>query len=95
MANKKKYYSGDKFVIEIGMVTWSPTQGERYFIKGFDTLVFDNKGLDRLERYQPFLEPKCSDCVYSDIDGCAYPCSMCIRGDERYEMFSPKGSTVR
>ena len=44
-----KYKTGDKFVIEI--------EAERlgdpilYRIKGFNTLVFDDGGLDRLERY--------------------------------------------
>lgn len=90
MADNHKYFVGDKFVIEIGHSYWSPTTGSRYFIKGFDTLVFDDKGLERLEKYKAYKEPRCRDCVYSDVDGSHYPCSICYRGDPKEEMFSPK-----
>ena len=44
-----KYNIGDKFVIEIGRIAFN--QGEPlYRIKGFNTLVFDDNGLDRLEK---------------------------------------------
>lgn len=46
-----KYSVGQKFVIEIGHGIVDPLYGARYFIKGFNTLVFDDNGLDRLERY--------------------------------------------
>lgn len=45
-----KYKTGDKFVIQIGHGTVYPLYGARYFIKGFNTLAFDDNGLDRLER---------------------------------------------
>jgi hypothetical protein len=43
-----KYKAGDKFVIEIG----AERLGDPilYRIKGFNTLVFDDNGLDRLEQ---------------------------------------------
>ena len=44
-----KYNIGDKFVIEIENIALS--HGEPlYRIKGFNTLVFDDNGLDRLEK---------------------------------------------
>ena len=46
-----KYKVGDAFVIKVGHGTVDPLYGARYFIKGFNTLVFDDGGLDRLERY--------------------------------------------
>lgn len=32
----------------------------------------------------------CEFCFYECFDGRAYPCSLCIRGLERREMFKPK-----
>lgn len=32
----------------------------------------------------------CSSCFYEATDGRAYPCSMCIRGEERRDQFYPK-----
>lgn len=71
-----RYKVGDKFVIEIGHSYWSPTLGNRYFIKGFDTLVFDDKGLDRLEKYRKELET-CENCVWKWSDRRYPPCSVC------------------
>lgn len=85
---------GDKFIIEIGSSYWHPQIGNRYLIKGFNTLCFDDNGLDKLEPYKPYKEPKCSACVYSDLGGDVYPCSMCYRGDPREERFTPKGSII-
>lgn len=42
-----KYKLGDKFVIEIGTILGG---GGKYLIKGFNTLCFDDNGLDRLDR---------------------------------------------
>ena len=33
----------------------------------------------------------CEFCYYEYFDGKAYPCSMCIRGEERADKFEPKG----
>ena len=46
-----KYKVGDKFIIEIKHGIVDPLYGARYFIKGFNTLVFDDNGLDKLERF--------------------------------------------
>lgn len=35
-------------------------------------------------------EKSCEFCFYECFDGRAYPCSLCIRGLERQEMFKPK-----
>lgn len=93
MANNHRYFQGDKFIIEIGHASWSPTVGNRYLIRGFDTLCFDDKGLDRLEKY---IEPKeeeepehtCELCAYKYVGEDAYPCSMCDKGAERKDMWA-------
>lgn len=51
-----KYNVGDKFIIEIGEIFTGDCSirnrlEERYAIKGFNALMFDNNGLDRLQRY--------------------------------------------
>ena len=51
-----KYNAGDKFIIEIGEIFTGDCSirnrlEERYAIKGFNALMFDNNGLDRLQRY--------------------------------------------
>lgn len=46
-----KYKAGDKFIIEIEeRVSVNADPKELYKIKGFNSLVFDEDGLDRLER---------------------------------------------
>lgn len=49
------YKVGDKFVIEIGAIAELPDGKKKYFIKPFESLVIDKKGLDQLERVK---EPK-------------------------------------
>lgn len=49
------YKVGDKFIIEIGAIAELPDGKKKYFIKPFESLVFDKKGLDQLERVK---EPK-------------------------------------
>lgn len=97
MANKE-ITVGDKFIVEVGHVYWSPDIGNRYFIKGFDTLVFDDKGLNRLEKYKepPKDTPhSCEFCVYESVSVECYPCSRCDKNDEPKDMFQPKGSIIR
>lgn len=94
----KEVYVGDKYIIEIGAVEWHPQRGNRYWIKGFDTLVFDDKGLKRLEKYKepPKEVPHtCSNCVYEKIGENCYPCSRCDKNGDPQDMFQPKGSTIR
>ena len=55
-----KYHVGDKFVIEIGETFYSDNDCKKlYSIKGFNALIFDENGLDRLEK----LEEKKELCV--------------------------------
>ena len=42
---------GDKYVIEIGAVAELPEGKKKYFIKPFESLVFDRKGLEQLEKF--------------------------------------------
>ena len=75
----KDYKVGDKFIIEIGSLYWNPQMGNRYFIKGYDTLVFDDKGLNRLKKYEPKKEVPhtCEHCVYKEVTKEVYPCAVC------------------
>lgn len=84
-----RYRVGDKFIIEIGSGYWNPAIGNRYLIKGFDTLCFDDKGLGRLEKYEEPKEPEhsCEFCYYQDFDEKAYPCSLCDKGIFRDDKF--------
>ena len=42
---------GDKYIIEIGAVTELPDGKKKYFIKPFESLVFDRKGLEQLKKF--------------------------------------------
>ena len=58
-----KYKTGDKFVIEIdhrSCIHRNDKWEDKYYIKGFNTLVFDEYGLDRFERY---TERDCQGCM--------------------------------
>lgn len=47
-----KYKVGDKFIIEIAEVSKGAESGNtKYRVKGFDNLIFDDRGLDRLIKY--------------------------------------------
>lgn len=89
----KEVRIGDKYIIEIGSTFYSPQMGNRYFIKGFNSLVFDDIGLSRLKKYKepPKSVPhSCEFCVYQDIDSECYPCSRCDKNDEPKDMFEAK-----
>ena len=36
------------------------------------------------------IEHSCENCYYDFVHPLAYPCSMCIMGKEREDMFKPK-----
>lgn len=75
---------GDKFVIEVDEIEWHPTKGNRYWIKGFNTLVFDDNGLKRLEKYKepPKEVPhSCQFCKYQDRRIDEMPCVICDKND--------------
>lgn len=44
---------GDKFIVEVGEVWTKPNGKKMYFIKGFNTLIFDDNGINKLEKYDP------------------------------------------
>ena len=47
------YKAGDKFIIELGTeIRIQPGDEKLWRIKGFNTLVFDETGLSRLEKYE-------------------------------------------
>ena len=61
----RKYNVGDKFEIEIAEVFKGAESGnDKYRIKGFDNLVFDDNGLGKMKRTEE--APKVGDIVYSD-----------------------------
>ena len=78
MANKE-HKVGDKYIIEIGSVFYSPLLGNKYFIKGFDSLVMTDIGLSKLERYekQKELPHTCEFCRYKSYGQEDYPCVIC------------------
>ena len=43
--------SGDKYIIQIGQVMKDANGKEYAKIKGFNTLIFDDQGLDKLQKY--------------------------------------------
>lgn len=43
---------GDKFIIEVGAIAELDSGKKKYFIKPFESLVFDRKGLEQLEPYK-------------------------------------------
>lgn len=48
-----KYNVGDKFVIEIGETFYSDNDSRKlYSIKGFNALIFDENGLDKLKKLE-------------------------------------------
>lgn len=60
------YKTGDKFVIEIDSVMTNKN-GNLYGIKGFKTLVFDDYGLEQLERISDDDDCiKVGDVVFND-----------------------------
>ena len=84
-----KYKTGDKFVIEIG----AERLGDPilYRIKGFNTLVFDDNGLDKLERYDADAKANADyNSGYEDGLRDAWECEKRIydmTGKERKECF--------
>ena len=63
-----KHNVGDKFVIEIGETFYSDNDCRKlYSIKGFNALIFDENGLDRLEKLEDKKEP-CVDWSKVAVD---------------------------
>lgn len=91
----EEFHVGDKFVIEVAEVEWHPIKGNRYFIKGFDSLMFTDYGISRLEKYKepPKARPhSCEFCKYMDRASDEMPCALCDKNDyEPRDMFEDKG----
>ena len=78
MANSVKV--GDKFIVEVKEIDWHPSRGHHYWMKGFNTLVFDDNGIQRLEKYKepPKINPHtCTNCAYRYCGDEDYPCVVC------------------
>lgn len=66
-----KYNEGDKFVIEIEEKYNSqttPFSEELYKIKGFNSLVFDDNGLNKIQKINPQLEIEDIDDMLAEYD---------------------------
>lgn len=93
MANRKQeVYCGDKYILKIGSVYWSPHLGNRYFVEGWDNRVLTDDDISALEKYEPQKEVphSCEFCVYQGVDSDCYPCSRCDKNDEPKDMFEAK-----
>ena len=90
---EKEIHVGDKFIIEVDEVEWHPTKGNRYYIKGFDSLMMTDYGIGKLKKYKEppkELPHSCEFCVYESINSDCYPCSRCDKNDEPRDMFEAK-----
>lgn len=79
---------GDKFIIEIGAIDWSPQRGYRFWAKNFNTLCFDDNGIDKLKKYKETRKEvphSCEFCAYQDRRSDEMPCMICDKND-----FQPK-----
>lgn len=47
-------------------------------------------GIDSVAEETSESEHTCEFCYYEYFDARAYPCSMCVMGEERTDMFQPK-----
>lgn len=90
----KEVRIGDKYIIEIGSTFYSPQMGNRYFIKGFDSLVMTDIGLSKLKKYKepPKEVPhSCEFCKYEEADEYEMPCAICDKnGVAPKDMFEAK-----
>ena len=85
---------GDKFIIEIGAVDWSPQRGHRFWAKGFATLCFDDNGIRKLKKYKEppkELPHSCEFCKHSTKSWDEMPCMICNKNDfQPKDMFEAK-----
>ena len=91
---EKEIHVGDKYIIEIGATYWSPNLGNKYFIKGFDSLVMTDIGLAKLKKYKepPKEVPhSCEFCKHSTKSWDEMPCMICNKNDfQPKDMFEAK-----
>lgn len=90
----KDVHVGDKFIIEIDHVYWNPHLGNRYFAKGFNSLVFDGNGIGKLKPYKEppkSLPHTCEFCKHQKRGLEDYPCILCDKNPfEQRDMFAPR-----
>lgn len=89
-----KAHVGDKFVLKVRAVYWSPHIGNRYFIEGWDNLLLTDREIEVLKKYE---DPKevlhtCENCKHRHYEREMPPCSMCENNYdiETADMFEPK-----
>jgi len=79
---------GDKYVLKISAVYWSPHLGNRYFVEGWGNRVLTDDDLKALEEYKepPKERPHtCEYCKYGYKHLDEMPCVMCDKN-----VFEPK-----
>ena len=85
---------GDKFVLKISGMYWSPNLGNRYFVEGWDNRVLTDEELLALEKYKepPKEAPhSCQFCKYQDRRIDEMPCVICDKNDvQPRDMFEAK-----
>ena len=63
---------GDKFIVEVEKIWGRPDGKKMYFMKGFNTLVFDDNGINKLEKYDPKPEKPKKETVNFKIGDVIY-----------------------
>lgn len=85
MANKKQEaYCGDKYVLKISAVYWSPNLGNRYFVEGWDNRVLTDEEFLALEKYKEppkELPHSCEFCKHGTKRWDDMPCMICDKND--------------
>lgn len=65
---------GDKFIVEVEKIWGRPDGKKIYFMKGFNTLIFDDNGINRLEKYDPKPRKAKKDALVLKVgDAIHYP----------------------
>lgn len=68
---------GDKFIVEVAEILERPDGKKVYFMKGFNTLIFDDNGINRLEKYDPKPRKTKKDAITLKVgDTIHYPGCM-------------------
>lgn len=97
MADKQAVHVGDKFVLEIEEVEWHPIKGNRYYVKGFDSMMLTDYGISKLTKYEE--PPKeqihsCGWCKHQYKGEYEMPCVLCDKNGidhEARDMFEADG----
>lgn len=57
-----------------------------------DTARYKQRNAPACKKFESAAEHTCQFCYYEYADSKAYPCSMCVCGEERTDKFRPKES---